>query len=93
MISSHIVTVIFNQLNIKKKEDNLGENKKKTMRKNTVAINNFLKKKYYQTKFSISSILKKIDKYNFEKEKNKIEKLCGKKQQESTVFQREKITK
>jgi len=38
------------------------------MRRNTVAIDNVLKKKYYQTKFSISSILKKkIDKYNFEK--------------------------
>jgi hypothetical protein len=29
------------------------------MRRNTVAIDNVLKKKYYQTKFSISSILKK----------------------------------
>ena len=38
---------------------------KKTMRRNTVAINNVLKKKNYKTKFSISSILKKIDKYNF----------------------------
>jgi len=36
------------------------------MRRNTVAINNVLKKNY-KTKFSISSILKKIDKYNFEK--------------------------
>jgi hypothetical protein len=56
------------------------------MRRNTIAINNVLKKKYYQTKFSISSILKKIDKYNFENKKHKIEKLCGKKPQESTVF-------
>jgi hypothetical protein len=47
VISSHIVTVIFNQLNIKKKEDNFKENHKtkKTMRRNTVAINNVLKKK------------------------------------------------
>jgi hypothetical protein len=30
------------------------------MRRNTVAINNVLKKKNYKTKFSISSILKKI---------------------------------
>jgi hypothetical protein len=37
------------------------------MRRNTVAIKNVLKKKNYKTKFSISSILKKIDKYNFEK--------------------------
>jgi len=37
------------------------------MRRTTVAINNVLKKKYYQTKFSISLILKKIDKYNFKK--------------------------
>jgi hypothetical protein len=37
------------------------------MRRNIVAINNDLKKKYYQIKFSISSILKKIDKYNFKK--------------------------
>jgi len=37
------------------------------MRRNTVAINNVSKKKNYKTKFSISSILKKIDKYNFEK--------------------------
>ena len=49
------------------------------MRRNTVAINNVLKKKNYKIKFSISWILKKIDKYNFEKIKNKIEKLCGKK--------------
>jgi hypothetical protein len=41
--------------------------KKKIMWRNTVAINNVLKKKNYKTKFSISSILKKIDKYNFEK--------------------------
>jgi len=32
---------------------------KKTMRRNTVAINNVLKKNNYKTKFSISSILKK----------------------------------
>ena len=37
------------------------------MRRNTVAINNVLKKKNYKTKFLISLILKKIDKYNFEK--------------------------
>jgi uncharacterized protein YdaT len=59
---------------------------KKTMRKNTVTINNVLKKKNYKTKFLISSILKKIDKYNFEKFKNKIEKLCGKTPLQSTVF-------
>ena len=29
------------------------------MRRNTVAINNVLKKKNYKTKFSISSVLKK----------------------------------
>jgi hypothetical protein len=43
------------------------------MRRNTVVINNVLKKKNYKTKFSICSILKKIDKYNFEK-KNYIKK-------------------
>jgi len=36
------------------------------MWRNTVAINNVLKKNY-KTKFSISSTLKKIKKYNFEK--------------------------
>jgi len=56
------------------------------MRKNTVTINNVLKKKNYKTKFLISSILKKIDKYNFEKFKNKIEKPCGKTPLQSTVF-------
>jgi hypothetical protein len=47
VLSSHIVTVIFNQLNIKKKKkDNFGEkDKKKNMLRNTVAINNVLKKK------------------------------------------------
>ena len=44
------------------------------------------KEKNYKTKFLISSILKKIDKYNFEKFKNKIEKLCGKTPLQSTVF-------
>ena len=37
------------------------------------------KEKNYKTEFLISSILKKIDKYNFEKIKNNIEKLCEKK--------------
>jgi hypothetical protein len=40
---------------------------KKTMRRNTVAINNIVKKKNYKTKFSISFILKKIKKYNLKK--------------------------
>jgi len=44
------------------KKDNFGENHKKTMRRNTVAINNVLKKKNYKTKFSISFILKKKSK-------------------------------
>jgi hypothetical protein len=66
VFSSHIVTVIFNQLNIKKKKKIISE-EKKTMRRNTVAINNVLKKKNYKTKFLISLILKKIDKYNFKK--------------------------
>jgi len=40
-------------------KENHKKNKKKNMwRSNTVAINNVLKKKYYKTKFSISSILK-----------------------------------
>jgi hypothetical protein len=47
-VFSLIVTVIFNQLNIKNKikKDNFGENhQKKTLRRNTVAINNVLNKK------------------------------------------------
>jgi hypothetical protein len=59
VLSSHIVTVIFNQLNIKNKieKDNFEENhKKKTLPRNTIAINNVLNKKNYKTKFSISSI-------------------------------------
>jgi hypothetical protein len=64
------------------------------MRRNTVAINNILKKKYYQTKFSISSILKKkLTNIILKNKNNKIEKLCEKNLQESTVFQRKKITK
>ena len=51
------------------------------MRRNNVAINNILKKKNYKTIFSISSILKKIDKYNFKnkkiKQKNYVEKHCS----------------
>ena len=49
------------------------------MRRNTVAINNVLKKKNYKTKFSISSILKKkstniILKNKEIKQKNNMEK-------------------
>jgi len=44
LLSSHIVTVIFNQFNIKKKII-LEKIIKKTMQRNTVAINNVLKKK------------------------------------------------
>ena len=48
------------------------------MRRNTVAINNVLKKKNYKTKFSISSILKKstniILKNKEIKQKNYVEK-------------------
>jgi len=51
--------------------------KKKTMYGNIVVIHNVLKKKNYKTKFSTSSILKKIDKDNFKKntktQKNKKE--------------------
>jgi len=55
------------------------------MRRNTVAINNFLKKKNYKTKFSISSILKKMTNIILKNKKIK-EKLCGKISQQSTVF-------
>jgi hypothetical protein len=61
------------------------------MRRNTGAINNVLKKKNYKTKFSISFVLKKNQKYNFKKQRNKIEKLCGKTSQQSTVFSRKKL--
>ena len=49
------------------------------MRRNTIAINNVLKKKNYKTKFSISSILKKkstniILKNKEIKQKNNVEK-------------------
>jgi len=49
------------------------------------------KEKNYKTKFSISLIFKKIDKYNFEKLRNKIEKLCEKTSKQSTVFYRNKL--
>jgi len=45
---------------------------KKTMWRNTVAINNVLKKKNYKTKFSIGSILKKIKSTNIILENKKI---------------------
>jgi hypothetical protein len=49
------------------------------MRRNTVAINNVLKKKNYKTKFSISSLLKKKStNIILKNKKNKIEKPCGK---------------
>jgi hypothetical protein len=67
VLSLHIVTVIFNQLNIKNKikKDNFGE--KKIMRRNTVAINNVLKKKITKPNSQSAQYYKKIKKYNFEK--------------------------
>jgi len=47
---------------------------KKTMWRNTVAINNVLKKKNNKTKFSIGSILKKIKSTNIILENKKIKK-------------------
>jgi hypothetical protein len=44
------------------------------MWENTVAIHSVLNKKNYKDKFLVNSILKKIDKYNFIKKKNKIKK-------------------
>ena len=48
------------------------------MRRNTVAINNVLKKKNYKTKFSISSIFKKLTNIILKnkeiKQKNYVEK-------------------
>jgi hypothetical protein len=70
VLSSHIVTVIFNQLNIKNKikKDNFGKNyKKKNNAEKHRSNKQCFKEKNYKTKFSISSILKKIKKYNFEK--------------------------
>jgi hypothetical protein len=61
------------------------------LQRNNVEIKNVLKKKNYKIKLSISLILKKIDKYKFFL-KNKIEKICGKIIQESTIFFK-KITK
>jgi galactokinase len=53
-------------------KDNSGKKKqKKTMWGNTVAIHSILKKKNYKTKFSTSSILKKINKNNSEKKNTK----------------------
>jgi len=48
---------------------------------NNATIHNVLKKKIYKAKFSISSILKKIDRYNFRKKitkKHKEKKPCWK---------------
>ena len=64
------------------------------MRRNTVAINNVLKKKKYKTKFSISSILKKkstniILKNKEIKQKNYVEKHRSNPQ----YFKEKKITK
>ena len=61
------------------------------MRRNTVAINNVLKKKYYQTKFSISLILKKIDKYNFENKKLKQKNYVGKNRRNPQYFKEKKL--
>jgi len=44
------------------------------MWENTVAIHSVLNKKNYKGKFLANSILKKIDKYNFMKKKNKMKK-------------------
>ena len=44
------------------------------MWENTVAIHSVLNKKNYKDKFLVNSILKKIDKYNFIKKKNKMKK-------------------
>jgi hypothetical protein len=61
VLPSHTVTVIFNQLNIKKiksKKIILEKIIKKTIWRNTVTINNVLKEKNCKIKFSISLILK-----------------------------------
>jgi len=53
----------YNVFSNKIDKDNFGKNhnkkQKKTMWRNTVVINNVLKKKYYKAKFSVSSMLKK----------------------------------
>jgi len=66
VFSSHIVNIIFNQLNIKKY--NFEENHKKTktkkiMQRNTTTINNVLKKKI--TKLNLNQLnIKKIKSAN-----------------------------
>jgi hypothetical protein len=66
VLPSHIVTVILNQLNIKKqnRKDNFGENHKKNKNKKNHVKKHYsnqqcFKEKNYKTKFAISSILKK----------------------------------
>ena len=49
------------------KKDNFGENHKKNHAEKHCSNKQCFKEKNYKTKFSISSILKKIEKYNFEK--------------------------
>jgi len=74
--------IILNQLNIQKNKIdkyNFDKNHKKITWKNTAAIYSVLKKTNYKVKFSISTILKKIDRDNFRKKinkKNKEKKLC-----------------
>ena len=48
------------------------------MQRNTVAINNVLKKKNYKTKFSISSILKKLTNMILKNKKIKQKNYVGK---------------
>jgi hypothetical protein len=62
VLSSYIVTIIFNQLNIKKEEDNFRENHKKNHAEKHCSNQQCFKEKNYKTKFSISSILKKKSK-------------------------------
>jgi hypothetical protein len=57
-------SLVYYLIKNKIEKDNFGENykkikTKKTMRRNTIAINNVLKKKIKKIKFSIRSILKK----------------------------------
>jgi len=59
VLSSYVVNVSFNQLNIKKniKKDNFGG--KKTMWRNTIAINNVLKTKITKPNSQSTQYLKK----------------------------------
>jgi hypothetical protein len=56
------------------------------MWENTATIHSILKEKNTKRNFLTSSILKKSTNIILKNKKNKIEKLCGKTQQQSIIF-------